>query len=402
MSLFVTPFQDALERLKKAGPTSPDLKHQTPRPPAGWEPGVAWDGTQGQLTTGPMAGPPTAWDDILKVWNLDPKEVEIVEPVQLRAWDAQSKDEGVRRMFYYKVQIRRRREGVNIDELLEIVSKWKPRKPVEVTTGGRAYVVNYADLQIGKSDGDGTAGTLDRVLTKTDLAVARLKELRKTGRQIDSIYLPFLGDCIEGFNSQGGRLAFRNDLTLTEQIRVYRRLILHVVKTFAPLAGKVVIPVIPGNHDEAVRIGDKMATRSDDSFAIDAASAVADALELAEGFDHVSFVFPKKDELTITLDIAGTGVGMAHGHQFRGGKAHKWWADQAHGVQPIGDPFVKLLLTGHLHHLHVEQTGARTWIQMPALDGGSAWWLNKTGQDCPAGLVSMVVGGGGWTDLAVL
>lgn len=390
---------DALERLKSTGHHPDGTPSESQRPPAGWEPGIAWDGTNGTLTTGPMTGPPAAWADILKVWNLDPTEVEIVEPVQLRAWDAQTK-EGIQRMFYYRVQIRRRREGLNLDELLETIAKWKPRKPVPQTTGGLAYLVNYADLQIGKIDGEGSAGTVHRVLEKTDAAAARLKELRKAGRQIDTVYLNWLGDCIEGFESQNGRLAWRTDLTLTEMVRVYRRLILHAVKVFAPLAGTVVVPVIPGNHDEAIR---KVTTRADDSWAIDAASAVADALELApEGYQHVSFVFPKKDELTITLDMAGTGVGLAHGHQFRAGKAHAWWADQAHGIQPIGDPFVKLLLTGHLHHLRVEQTGQRTWIQMPALDGGSQWWVNKRGQECPPGLVTLCTANGTWGDLAVL
>lgn len=402
MSLrLVSAIEDALTRLKDTNHYEDTHRANNPKPPQGWEPGIAWDGQQGLLTTGAMTGPPTAWDDILKVWNLDPKEVEIIEPVQLRAWDAQSK-EGLRRMFYYRVQIRRRREGVNLDEILQLVEKWKPRKTMETTTGGLAYLVNYADMQIGKPDGDGTAGTVDRVLTKTDLAVARLKELRRVGRQIDVIYLNWLGDCIEGFNSQGGKLIWRNELTMTEQVRVYRRLLLHTVKTFAPLTSRLVIPVVPGNHDEAVRVGDKQATRGDDSWAIDAASAVADALELApEGYRHVSFVFPKKDQLTITLDMAGTGVGLAHGHQTRG-KTHDWWAKQGHGLQPIGDPFVKLLLTGHYHHLKVDQSGARTWIQMPALDGGSQWWVNTTGQESPAGLVTMVVGNGGWGDLSIL
>lgn len=394
---------DALENLVAAGGaenTGPASR--SVRPPSGWEPGVAWDGQSGTVTTGPMSGPPPKkWDDILKVWGLDPDEVEIIEPVQLRAWDAQSKDEGIRRMFYYRVQVRRRREGLNLDELLDEVRKWKAPKRVEPTGEGLAFVVAYADTQLGKPDGDGTAGTVRRVLEKTDAAVARLKELRKAGRQVDSLYVCILGDCIEGFNSQGGRLAWRNELTLTEQVRLYRRLLLQVVKILAPHAPRVVVATIPGNHDEAVRTGDVMSTRYDDSWAIEGAVAVADALQLADGYDHVSFVFPAKDELTLTLDMAGTGVGLAHGHQCKG-KAHKWWAEQGHGLQPIGDPSVVVLLTGHYHHLRVEQSGARTWIQTPALDGGSTWWRHRTGQDAPAGLVTMLVGGGKWGDLAVL
>lgn len=399
----MSPLESELTRLASTGSDPQHTPNGSVRPPSGWEPGIAWDGTAGTLTTGPMTGPPTRWDDILKVWGLDPADVEIVEPVQLRAWDAHDKETGVRRMFYYRVQVRRRREGLNVEELLEEVRRWKPAKPRPSTQTGDplAYCVVYADTQIGKPDGDGTEGTIRRVLDKTDQAIARLKELRRMGRRIDVIYLVNLGDCIEGFNSQGGRLAWRNELTLTEQVRVYRRLLLQIVKAFAPLAERVVVATVPGNHDEAVRTGDLMSTRYDDSWAVEGAVAVADAVKLADGYDHVSFVFPRTDSLTVTLDMAGTGVGLAHGHQCKG-KAHKWWAEQAHGCQPIGDPSVVLLLTGHYHHLHIEQTGTKTWLQAPALDGGSNWWVERTGQDAPAGLVTLVVGGGRWGDLAVL
>lgn len=390
---------DALESLASPGDQPDGARATRPTYPQGWEPGVAWDGQTGQVTTGPMAGPPADWGRILEVWNLDPAEVEIIEPVQLRAWDAPDPEGGIRRMFYYRAQVRRRRAGLNAEDLLAEVRRWKPRPPADFD-GHLAFLYALGDTQIGKPDGDGTTGTVDRVLTRTQAAAQRLKDLRRLKRPISQVYLPQLGDCIEGFNSQGGRLAFRNELTLTEQIRVYRRLLLEVIRTFAPLADQVIVPVVPGNHDEAVRIGDKMATRYDDSFAIEAASAVQDALALhPSGFGHVSFVFPKKDELTVTLDVAGTIVGFAHGHQTRG-KAHDWWAKQGHGMQPIGD--ATLLITAHYHHLRVEQQGAKTWIQIPAMDGGSTWYRHQTGQDAPAGALSLVVGEGSWGDLAIL
>jgi hypothetical protein len=262
------------------------------------------------------------------------------------------------------------------------------------------YVVPAGDLQIGKPDGDGTVGTVQRFADKTDSAVKRLKELRRLGRRSDGVMLPWLGDCIEGIVSQGGAMAAvgRLDLTVTEQVRVYRRLILYQVQQFAPLASRVIVPVVPGNHDEAQRAG-KVVRRYDDSWAVEGAVAVADALQLAPGFDHVSFVFPAVDELTITLDVAGTPVGFAHGHQF-GRDAMKWWAGQAHGMQPIGSATV--LLGAHYHHLRVEQSGAKTFVQIPALDGGSTWWRHKTGQDAPPGMVSLLIGDGGWGDLVLL
>jgi predicted phosphodiesterase len=292
---------------------------------------------------------------------------------------------------------------VPIDELLEIVGKWKPqnapRKDTEQSSDGFAYVVVLADTQVGKIDGGGSEEIIQNVLQKIDAAVLRLKELKKNGRQIDSIYLPQLGDCIEGMNSQGGKHIWRTDLDLTSQIRVYRRLLLHIIKTFAPLAPRIIVPCVPGNHDEAVRVGNSMATTYTDSFALDAASAVADALADHPDFQHVSFVFPKYDTLTVTLDICGTVVGLAHGHQCRG-KVIDWWKNMAHGQQDIGE--ATLLLTGHYHHLRIEQSGRKTWMQAPALDGGSTWFENSTGQAARAGMLTMLVGKGWWQDVAIL
>jgi hypothetical protein len=142
-----------------------------------------------------------------------------------------------------------------------------------------------------------------------------------------------------------------------------------------------------------------MATTYTDSFALDAASAVADALADHPDYKHISFTFPKYDTLTVTLDMAGTVVGLAHGHQFRG-KPVDWWMKQSHGMQDIGD--ATLLLSGHLHHLRVEQSGAKTFIQSPALDGGSTWFQNSSGQAAPAGMLTLTVGGGGWSDLLIV
>jgi hypothetical protein len=97
--------------------------------------------------------------------------------------------------------------------------------------------------------------------------------------------------------------------------------------------------------------------------------------------------------------MAGTVVGLAHGHQFRG-KAVDWWMKQSHGMQDIGE--ATLLLSGHLHHLRVEQSGAKTFIQSPALDGGSTWFQNSSGQAAPAGMLTLTVGGGGWSDLLIV
>jgi predicted phosphodiesterase len=338
--------------------------------PAGFEPGIEYDSTGGVLKSVPRpAGDEPDHAELLAEFELDPAKWRItgLRRSKWQRWDGEWL-ESFRATFVPQTCT----SFVGAEELLDIVAKWKPsntsRKPQNALVSPVAYVVVLSDTQVGKIDGEGSEGIIKNVLHKTDLAVARLKELRKAGREIDTIYLPTLGDCIEGMNSQGGKHIWRTDLDLTAQIRVYRRLLLHMVKTFAPLADKVIVPCVPGNHDEAVRVGNSMATTYTDSFALDAASAVADALADHPDYKHVSFVFPKYDTLSVTLDMAGTVVGLIHGHQCRG-KAVEWWKNMAHGQQDIGE--ATLLLSGHYHHLKIEQSGRKTWMQVCALDGGS-------------------------------
>ena len=64
-----------------------------------------------------------------------------------------------------------------------------------------------------------------------------------------------------------------------------------------------------------------------------------------------------------------------------------------------------MLVSAHFHHLRVEHTGgSRTWLQIPALDGGSPWYRRRTGEDAPTGLVSVELtpgAGQGWKGLTV-
>ena len=248
--------------------------------PKGWEPSIEYDAQGGVLTSVPRtAGDEPEHAELLAEFELDPTKWRItgLRRSKWQRWDGEWL-ESFRATFVPNLG----RNLVPIDDLLEIVSKWKPQnatvKATAQTSEGFAYVVVLADTQIGKIDGGGTDEIIENVLQKIDAAVIRLKELKKNGRQIDAIYLPQLGDCIEGMNSQNGKHIWRTDLDLTSQIRVYRRLLLHMVKTFAPHAPRIIVPCVPGNHDEAVRVGNSMATTYTDSFALDAASAVADAL----------------------------------------------------------------------------------------------------------------------------
>jgi predicted phosphodiesterase len=375
------------------GVSLPEANEPKPRRgqhPTGFE--FEHDGGNGWIQTGPLSDRPKTWDGFIRDAGLDPEEVEVVEPVQVRGWDGPTGGGNVVRMRYYRLTVRRRVLKANIDELVK-AAKRRTSKPGPVTTSDNAFLVALGDLQLGKMDGDGTEGTVERYLDKTAAAVKRYKRIAKGA----PAYLIHLGDCIEGFVSQGGANTWRTTLTLTEQVDLYGRLLIEQIKAFAAVAPKVVVVGVPGNHDEANRplhtYGDSWAT-----FAVTNARR---ALELAGNYEHVTLHTPARDELTLTLDVCGTIVGMAHGHQWRTGQAVNWWAKQSHGRQPIGD--ADLLLSAHLHHLRVEHTGSdKTWLQVPALESGSQWWKHRTGEWGQPGMVTALVGGGSWSALEVL
>jgi hypothetical protein len=129
--------------------------------------------------------------------------------------------------------------------------KWRPTKAAKPTKGDRAFVVAIGDTQWGKDAGDGSEGTVQRVMSAMESATIRHRELKDRG--IGTIVLPQMGDCIEGVVSQGGRITGRLDLALTSQIRLGRRVLFEWVKRMAPLTDRLIIPVVPGNHDESTR-----------------------------------------------------------------------------------------------------------------------------------------------------
>ena len=278
--------------------------------------------------------------------------------------------------------------ALEINELIAGLENYEPSSHFQVE-GDHGYLVLIGDMQFGKIDGDGPAGTLARAVSAINAAADSL--LRHRLRfDIGHVHIAWLGDHIEGFVSQGGANVWRTPLTLNEQIRLTRQVMLHALKTFAPLASRVTMAAVPGNHGESVRFSGTGVTRYDDSHDTESLLAVRDAANLApEAFGHVEFYVPDTDELTVVLDVAGTIVAHAHGHKWRPGKEMDWWRGQAFNVgSNLGE--ADLLVAGHLHHEYVNSDGRRLFIQVPALEAESTWWRHKTGTAGDPGIIVAV------------
>ena len=382
--------------------------------PKGWEPGVQWDGTKGEAVIRSDTPPDEAmWSRVVADFTgLDSALWELVPgPVQLRAWDQAIGNGETQRATYYRVLIQRRSDTIartDVDELCAAIMRRKPLRPPTGTTAARALVALASDWQIGKGGeaNGGTAGTVDRIMSSLDASTRRVRELAKLGRPVSSVYLVGLGDIVEGCSGHYASQSFTVDLDDREQDRIARRLIIAAIDRLAPLVERVVVAAVPGNHGENRNGAGKLYTRVTDNRDLSVFENVAEVCAANPArYGHVSFVLA--DAYTLTLDVCGVPIGFAHGHRGTGGgqaKIEAWWKGQALGRQPVAD--ASILCVGHYHHLLVTEATGRAVLQAPAMDPGSQWFTDQTGQSSQTGMLTFVAGtdcgSRGWSDLAVL
>lgn len=396
-------------------------KRPGPSHPKGWEPGI--DTARGTLVarveadeSGAAAGGPD-WSHVLTNLGFDPEAWEVDGDVaEVRSWDTAG---GVR-CFYYKAKVRPLRtrgddpEALDIEALCDEVRKRGPLKAatdrVVVTEGGWLVVV-LTDWQAGKGTRGGAKMLAERVARLGAAIEQRVAWLRSTGVQVRGLALLLGGDLVEACDGHYAMQKFEVELDGRQQTKMVRRLLVNLVDRLAPMFDRVVFVVAAGNHGEKRRNG-KADTSWSDNLDVEIPEQVADALAMnPERYGHVSFILPDAERLTATVDLDGLVVGIAHGHQMRGGgatvqaKVLTWWRKQAFARHPIGDAHV--LVTGHFHHFEVygdgdHEGGSRVWFQAPALDGGSPWWEQTGGGATFAGTLTFVAAHGDWSHLEVL
>ena len=280
-------------------------------------------------------------------------------------------------------------QDFDIEKLFDEMRKWRPLKSSGKTSGDGAFILAPSDQQIGKkANGEGTPESIGRILALTEGAVWRIQELRKMGRNLGTGAMTLLGDHVEGNVSQNGRLQSpsASDLGQTEQVRVARRLVLSQIKNLAPLFDEFVVAVVNGNHDEVTR---QVIADPSDGWNVEIAAQVEDICAENPALQHIKFRYPQKDHQTLTVDIAGTLVGLFHGHQ-SGRDVTKYLSGQAAGQTSLGG--ADIWLSGHFHHFKVLDIGPRLWIQAPTTDPGSPWFRDRAGLESNPGLLTLVVG----------
>jgi predicted phosphodiesterase len=352
-----------------------------------WQPGVEWLGTEGTITTDAVAGDPE-WDMILRAWDLDPNEFQIVEPVLFNSWGGA--DGLTNRQFKAKV-IRRATGRTDLEPLIAQALRHKPKR--RTFTGEGALNVVLADWQMGKADHGGVEGTIERIIDRKQAVIDRARELRKIGRPIGHLNVLWTGDSVEGCSGHYASQTFSVELDRRDQVKITRRLLTDSLQAWAKEFESITVAAVGGNHGENRNGKGKAYTGSHDNDDLAVVEQVAEILAAnPDAFGHVRFAIAQ-DNLTLTIPSAGWILGITHGHVAHSGtgtegKLRQWWERQAGGRQPIGD--ADILVTGHYHHLRVADWGGCVWLQAPALEGGSEWWRVSMGEMSQVGMLTFV------------
>jgi len=350
------------------------------RHPDGWTPGYDLKiGVGGVVTSKPFTQQPADWSELLAVWNLDPEVYQVVEPVQMRAWDAHDG-----RKYYYRAQIVSRQAVEGIPDLSALMADARARRsrPPERAGSDRALAIVLTDWQAGKTEGGGTPALLDRLYSKLDALKAHAKDVK-----YDEIALFCLGDLVENCFGFYPMQLHATDMDVTTQTGFVRDVLYDFVKEFAPLTSALTIAAVPGNHGE-IRINGKAATTFTDNLDLDVVRQVQKVTdENPKAYGHVRYEIATG--LSHVVEIAGVTIALSHGHCGRTYSAKRvldWWQSFAMSRHPLGE--ADILLTGHYHTLHIDELTGRTWMQAPAMDGGSAWFYAQTGKHSPSGMLA--------------
>lgn len=381
----------SLDKLLGVGQNGPavEVTRRREKHPSGFEPGIHVKPNGGELVIRrDDATTPVDWTAVLRELvpeSMDPSDYEIDgDTVEVRAWDGNMGGGELKRFYYFKAKIRRKGDnpdGINLDDILSAARKAKPKLVTE-SANDRTYFIQITDLQAGQADGDGVEGMVARALQIPSLVKADIESLKKAGKPVNSIFVPMTGDLVEGISGWYEMQTFSVTLDRREQTKLVRRLVSEILMDIASLGLPVHVAVVPGNHGENRQNGKAYTTLGDnDDVAV--IEQIAEAFQLSGKFDHVTFSFPAKNRLSLTVEVQGWVVGLTHGHLSRSGtstsdKIKNWFKNMAAIKDPVGDS--DILFVGHYHHLICMQLiGDLLMIMGGALCDASDWFSQSLG-----------------------
>ena len=388
---------------KSRSPLEDLIRERTAAEEAQYKPHIEIDGSTGVWDTGVIRG--AVPDDFgplfreaLEASGQDPSRLRLGSPLKESHWQQRARNTETGEfetvwLHAYKFQcVPLLTSAVDIEAIVG-----RSQESPAIGSGPYWLVFQASDLQIGKRSRDGsTESIVERYIDSVALAKEVFRDKKRLG--IEGIQISMPGDCVEGVVSQNSKNLWLTQETITEQLRIFRRLMMHTIEEFAPLVDKVYLDVVNGNHDEAMRIQN---TYPGNGWATECAIQVHDAIQLNPvSYGHVQVRTPEKWSGFMTVPVGNTNVCVAHGHQWSRGKAFDWWAKQAIANQPPAA--AQILQHGHWHELQLNSNADRISIGSATYDCGSDWYRNNHGSSSRRGGLVYLLNNGNFSDMSIV
>jgi len=372
-----------------------DLSKPAPKVsvPEGWSPSISFDASGGEATLPAVeGGAPTDVDAFLREAGINPDEIEIVGEPRISRWQV-ARPFPLEPAWMTSVRIRwvKRNALINLPLLYSLAKKTKPVEPKSVQPG-KALVILWSDLQVGKVDHRGGIDALIHRVAETQVRLlAKVKEQKP-----EKIIFCDVGDTIENFGNAADMHQLQsNDLSIMQQVDLATSLAWETLKMLSKYAPITYLSV--GSNHCQWRVNKQRVGKATDDWGIHIGRTLA-RLSKEVGLP-IQFFEPASHDESLAIDIWGDGfhvLGMWHGHQSaRPDAVPDWWRKQAFGKQPVHAATIGV--SGHFHHLRVLELGStprgtsRFWVQASTLDNGSNWWRTSQGEDSQPGLVCFVL-----------
>lgn len=367
-----------------------DLTPPAPRinAPAGWRPSVEFDELTGEgeaVTPGLISKP--NFDDFLRSAGYDPEVYEVVgNTVRTSKWQQR---EGGDYLTSYRFTFRLKNKQVDLPLLYSQAKK--SLRIVEKDLGDKSLVICWADLQVGKVD---LLGGFEALVKRVEQTRAGLVDIIKREKITEVVFID-VGDTVENFSNAADQQQLQsNDLSIMQQVDIATTLAWETLKSLAKYVPIIRYGSVGSNHCQWRVNKTRVGLPGQDDWAIFITQTIA-RLAKEVGYDWKFFI-PEPHEESLTIDVQGHKVAVAHGHQAsRPENVVSWWRGQQFGNQPTAH--ADILITGHFHHLRVQECGAkpnggsRFWVQSSTLDNGSGWFRRTSGESAVPGLTCFVL-----------
>lgn len=357
----------------------------------------------------------SAFQKVYKLAGLDPADYRIADDtVRFSVWQTSARDKNTGQrdlitLYSYRARFQRiSAMDVRTERVVhELAESFRKRKGSAASGNRRipgtglgpecSYVAGFSDWQIGKPAtraGDpgetGVEQTVNRVDRAIERSKARIKNLRRIGRNITGISLLHMGDPTENVADSYASQTFDVELNLQQQIELALRLMVAGAEELLPLAEHRDVLFVLCNHGQMARRGTKTNITNDaDNVQNHLAHLLRDWI-VGPKMPDVRWHIPGEQMIT-TATIADVPIAAAHGHKITG-REDQWLLQQTANLTASRGHTPRVWVTAHRHSQDFLDLGSVVRIQCATADGGSKHFTDSSGIYSTPGTTSFLIG----------